>query len=154
VEQHLATGELVRRVDAWIADSPPLVVGLISGLALIRRLTLMSDREHSAIVGAGFRDERIPFDDYPALYNETFDWVPYLATECLRASAIETGLAAVIPASGPTGVRGACARITAPMFVLLQSKQHRRDVIWELDVDKGGMWGRWVNVMELRTPTS
>jgi hypothetical protein len=143
LESSLAASPLAMRLDRWIPENARILVGFISGLALLRILTAMAPNQLAALTN---KAEREMVDDFPALHRERLGWIPMLAEACLDSRSVERGVSEKILEIDVGAFRPRLGKVTPALRSLSvnRARSFRLGLEWGWDVDSNGAWSRLI----------
>lgn len=144
LESAIAGSQFAARLDGWIPANAGVVVGLVSGLAMLRILTLLPADQ---LAGLKTNSDRGLLEDFPALHPERLEWISILAQACLDSRVVERGLAEAFFETDAGAFRPLLAKVTPALrsLVVNRARSFHRGLEWRWDVDSSGVWQRLVD---------
>lgn len=142
IEKAIEESQLASRLDPWLAGNAADAVNLVSGLALLRRLSLLPEDRLAQLRGG--RD--LHLDDFPALFHDRMKWIPFLASELLQSPSVLRGLSTEVFKSDPDTFRTFLRELMPILNSLLsyRARNFHRAIEWRWDVDPEGTWNKLV----------
>ena len=135
-------GSLVlAEAEPWVCNNAETVVGLVSGLALLRHLGWMPAAERAAV-----ELEASSFDDFHALFDPYWAWMSEIGLRCRENPSFAARLGDILAVTSERDLAKACARLHPLLMRLIQSRYRGRRSIRIGHVDQRGGWSRWLSI--------
>jgi hypothetical protein len=142
IEQAIMESGLTKRLDPWLLTNPAEVVNLVSGLALLRRLSLLPEDRLTQLQSGSDRN----YDDFPALFHNRTSWIPYFASTLLQSPAILRDLGTAVFGREPKSFRALLRKLKPVLSSLIahRGRNFHAAIGWKWDVDPDGTWEKLI----------
>jgi hypothetical protein len=143
IEKGISESKLALRLDPWLTTNTAEAVNLVSGLALLRRLSALP-AANLAQLRSG---KNTHFEDFPALFHNRTKWIPGLASTLLQSPSVLRGLGTAVFEREPDAFRAHLGELMPVLSSLIARRARNFHVApeWRWDIDPDGAWEKLVN---------